>query len=76
MMGEFFRSPRRALIFVIAVAMALFHLYTAAIRPFPGIQQRAIHIAFALALTYLIFPSAPTHRDGRQQERDTTAIYF
>ena len=50
------RSPRRILIFLIALAMALFHLYASGIRPLPGIQQRSIHLAFALALTFLLFP--------------------
>jgi len=43
-------------IFVIAMAMALFHIYTAGIRPLPGVQQRAVHLAFFLALTFLMFP--------------------
>lgn len=50
------RSPRRILVFLIALAMALFHLYTSGIRPLPGIQQRSIHLAFALALTFLLYP--------------------
>ena len=47
---------RRIVIFVIAMAMALFHIYTAGIRPLPGVQQRAVHLAFFLALTFLMFP--------------------
>jgi TRAP-type uncharacterized transport system fused permease subunit len=50
------QSPRRILIFLIALAMALFHLYGSGVRPLPGIQQRSIHLAFALALTFLLFP--------------------
>jgi TRAP transporter 4TM/12TM fusion protein len=49
-------TPRRIVIFVIALAMALFHIYTAGIRPLPGVQQRAVHLAFFLALTFLMFP--------------------
>ncbi len=49
-------APRRSLTFLIAVAMAIFHLYTAGMRPLPGIQQRAVHLSFALALTFLLFP--------------------
>ena len=49
-------NPRRVIIFVIATCMGLFHLYTAGIRPLPGVQQRSIHLAFALALIFLIFP--------------------
>jgi TRAP transporter 4TM/12TM fusion protein len=50
------RNPRRILVFFIAFIMALFHLYTAGVRPLPGVQQRAIHLAFALALTFLLYP--------------------
>jgi TRAP transporter 4TM/12TM fusion protein len=50
------RSPRRILVFLIALAMALFHLYTSGIRPLPGIQQRSIHLALALGLTFLLYP--------------------
>ena len=49
-------TPRRTVIFVIALAMAFFHIYTAGIRPLPGVQQRAVHLAFFLALTFLMFP--------------------
>jgi TRAP transporter 4TM/12TM fusion protein len=49
-------TPRRMLIFVIAIAMALFHMYTAGVRPLPGVQQRTTHLAFAMALIFLIFP--------------------
>jgi TRAP-type uncharacterized transport system fused permease subunit len=38
------------------VGMALFHIYTAGWRPFPGIQQRAVHLSLALALVFLLFP--------------------
>jgi len=49
-------TTRRTLIFVIAVAMALFHIYASGVRPLPGVQQRAVHLSFALALTFLMFP--------------------
>jgi len=49
-------TPRRIVIFFIALGMALFHIYTAGIRPLPGVQQRAVHLAFFLALTFLMFP--------------------
>ena len=50
------RSIRRVLIFVISVAMALFHIYTAGVRPLPAVQQRTVHLSFALALIFLMFP--------------------
>ena len=49
-------NPRRVMIFLIALAMGLFHMYTAGVRPLPGVQQRATHLSFALALIFLIFP--------------------
>jgi TRAP transporter 4TM/12TM fusion protein len=49
-------TRRRILIFVIALAMALFHIYTAGVRPLPGVQQRTVHLSFFLALTFLMFP--------------------
>jgi TRAP transporter 4TM/12TM fusion protein len=50
------RSPRRVLIFGTALAMAFFHLYTAGVRQLPAIPQRTVHLAFVLALTFLMFP--------------------
>jgi len=49
-------TPRRILVFVIAFAMSLFHMYTAGVRPLPGVQQRAVHLAFVLSLIFLMFP--------------------
>ncbi|MCX8023095.1 MAG: TRAP transporter permease [Syntrophorhabdaceae bacterium] len=51
-----FPGFRRLLISVIAVSMALFHLYTAGGRMLPGVQQRTVHLSFVLALVYLIYP--------------------
>jgi len=41
---------------VIATVMSLFHLYTAGVRLYPAIQQRATHLTFTLMLVFLIFP--------------------
>jgi len=49
-------GTRRVLIFIIALSMALFHMYTAGVRQLPGVQQRTIHLSFALALIFLLFP--------------------
>lgn len=40
----------------IAVAMSLFQLYTAGIRPFPASIQRSIHLMFILGLCFLYYP--------------------
>ena len=44
------------LISIAAVAMAIFHLYTAGFGRFPALQQRSIHLAFALLLTFYLYP--------------------
>ncbi|HVN24783.1 MAG TPA: TRAP transporter permease [Syntrophorhabdales bacterium] len=49
-------NPRRALIFIFGAAMGFFHLYTSGWRPLPAIQQRVVHLSFALILMFLIFP--------------------
>jgi TRAP transporter 4TM/12TM fusion protein len=49
-------TTRRVLIAVVAVGMALFHIFTAGVRPLPGVQQRTVHLAFALALIFLMYP--------------------
>jgi TRAP transporter 4TM/12TM fusion protein len=59
-------TPRRVLVFIIAIAMALFHMYTSGIRPLPGVQQRTTHLAFALALIFLIFPFRPKTDESQE----------
>ncbi|PTM58625.1 TRAP transporter permease [Desmospora activa] len=44
------------LVLMVAVGMSLFHLYTAGIDMLPRMEQNAMHLAFALMLTFLIFP--------------------
>jgi len=61
-------TSRRYMIFVIAVAMALFHMWTAGVRPMPGVQQRSIHLSFALALIFLMFPFK-TKEDESQEAK-------
>lgn len=47
---------RNAVITVVAVAMSLMHLYTSGVRLFPAMEQRTMHLCFALILVFLIFP--------------------
>ena len=61
-------TTRRFAIFIIAVAMALFHMYTSGVRPMPGVQQRTIHLSFALALIFLMFPFR-SKEDATQEEK-------
>ena len=44
------------IISVVAIAMSAFHLYTSGFGRFPALQQRSIHMAFGLVLTFLIYP--------------------
>lgn len=41
---------------VIAVAMGIFHFWLAGFSPITGSKARIIHLAFALCLTFLIYP--------------------
>ena len=59
-------TTRRVLIFIIAVAMALFHIYASGVRPLPGVQQRSVHLSFALALTFLMFPFRTRSDDAQE----------
>jgi len=51
-------SGKKTALFIscLAVVMALFHLYTSGFGRFPALQQRSIHLAFALILTFFIYP--------------------
>ncbi|MBN1828025.1 MAG: TRAP transporter permease [Deltaproteobacteria bacterium] len=42
---------------LIAVCMSLYHLWSAGIYMLPSPQHKAIHLAFALALTFIIYPA-------------------
>ncbi len=42
---------------VIAIAFSLFQLYTAAFGVLPAQMQRAVHLGFGVALTYLLYPA-------------------
>jgi TRAP transporter 4TM/12TM fusion protein len=55
----------RWVVYVICVSWSLFQVYTAAFGLLPAQLQRSIHIAYALLLTYLLFPA----RTGRSDDR-------
>jgi TRAP transporter 4TM/12TM fusion protein len=55
-----YRTPpgwQLKLIVTLAVAMAAFHFYTAGFGLLAGQKQGAIHLAFALALVFLLYPA-------------------
>ncbi len=52
------------LVLVVCTVSSLFHLYTGGYQVLPAMQQRPIHLAFMLFLTFLLYP--PT-RKGRDQ---------
>lgn len=62
------RAPRaivwRRLIETLAILFALFHLYTATFGTLEGMQQRVIHLGFALVLIFLTRPFARPIEDG------------
>ncbi|MCI6259632.1 MAG: TRAP transporter permease [Pyramidobacter sp.] len=47
-----------ALITVLAVALALFQLYTAFFGVLPTMRQRSFHVAFILPMIFLLYPAA------------------
>ena len=50
------------LVFYLAVAMSLFQLYTAGFGLLDAHEQRSIHLAFILGLTFLLFPVKGTRK--------------
>lgn len=44
------------IVFVIAVIWSSFQLYTATLGQLPPLQQRSLHVGFALVLIYLLYP--------------------
>jgi TRAP transporter 4TM/12TM fusion protein len=52
----------KKLTILIAVLMSAFHLWSAGISMLPQPQHKAIHLAFALVLTFLIYPSGPAQK--------------
>lgn len=57
-----YKDKLRKVVFVVAVAMALFHLYTAAFGSMEAMLQRSIHLTFALPLAFLIYPASKSKK--------------
>ncbi len=47
----------------IAIAMSFYHLYSSGIKMLPQMQHKAIHLALALALTFMLYPATKKHKD-------------
>ena len=60
------KSLRSVIIFVVAVAMTAFQLYTAGVRPFPGVIQRIVHLVFVMILVFLMFPLKSRSDDAEE----------
>lgn len=60
---------------ILAVTMSLFHLYASGIHMLPQAQHRAIHLAFALALTFLVYPAVNSQKK-KVPIFDVAAIIF
>jgi TRAP transporter 4TM/12TM fusion protein len=46
----------RAIFFVLALALSVFHLYTAIFGTLPSHEQRTFHVGFGLGLAFLLYP--------------------
>lgn len=55
----------RIIVSVIAIAMSLFHIYTAIFGIFDSIVQRSSHLGFALLLTFLLYPMNSKKKSGK-----------
>lgn len=53
------------LVVIIGLSMSLFQLYTAGFGLFEAILQRSIHLSFALALSFLLYPI----RKGKKEDK-------
>jgi TRAP transporter 4TM/12TM fusion protein len=56
------------IITILAISMSLFHLYTAGYMVYTAMVQRSIHLCFALALIFLLYPG------GRRSSRDRVPL--
>jgi TRAP transporter 4TM/12TM fusion protein len=54
----------------VALGMTGFQLWTAALGALPGVLQRAVHLAFALALGFMFYPAVKTARHPRPPWHD------
>ncbi len=60
-----FTGPMKYVITVLAVILSSFHLYTAMFGVLPSTDQRSFHVAFVLALIFLLYPARPASPQTR-----------
>lgn len=53
---------------IVAVCMSIFHLWSAGVKMLPTAQHKAIHLAFAMLLTFIIYPA-------RSKDKNKVPIY-
>lgn len=61
---------------IVAVAMSLFHLYTSAFGTLISTRQRAVHVGFAIVLTWLIYSPTKGLKGKRISFIDYILIFF
>jgi TRAP transporter 4TM/12TM fusion protein len=66
----------KRIITLVAIFMALFHLYAGGIQLFPATQQRAVHLALGLVLIFLIYPLFKEEGElGEKKESRVTSTF-
>ncbi len=60
------KSLRSMVILIAAVGMTAFQIYTAGVRPFPGVIQRIVHLVFVMVLVYLMYPLKTRDDDAQE----------
>ena len=60
------------IISVLAIGMSIFHFYTGGFGLLLALKQRAVHLAFTLTLTFLLYP---TTKKGIGSNKETVPVY-
>jgi len=60
-----YKSFSKWVVAIIAISFSLFQLYTATFGVFDAHIQRAVHLSFAMALVYLLYPTRKSWSNGR-----------
>ncbi|OPY68692.1 MAG: Sialic acid TRAP transporter permease protein SiaT [Syntrophorhabdaceae bacterium PtaU1.Bin034] len=60
------RSLRSIIILIAAIGMSAFQIYTAGVRPFPGVIQRIVHLVFVMILVFLMYPLKARSDDSQE----------